>query len=411
MASPKPTDLLHDAIEAARVALRDMDADQVPAKVRRVRASSERVLPPPLAASLVRVLGSDEFLREKALEAWPGERPPDGGPSLASYAFLERSDGWEAVVVTEAMALGERRGVASDRSLELERDSLAAEVGALKEKLRRERDEADRRRRELEQSLEAERAPNRTDRQAEQRLTEQLERERSEGAGREAALQDRISSLEAEQRRLQETARAERAARSELETASAAAPAPLPTDPFGLARSLDEMIAHAASLSTPSTAARAGEETGQTPIALDPSVAPDRAEAVDRVIGIGSVTVIVDGYNLGFLLAGLDAMLARALAIEASRRLATAAPAAEVSVVFDSTVDAVDGVRQGSRTGNFSVSYTSGETADDAIVARVCGGGTRAVVITNDRELRHRVEECGAAALWADALAEWSRRR
>jgi hypothetical protein len=413
MGRPKPIDLLSDAIDAARAALRDLDADEVSARVQRVRTSSARSLPPPLAASLVRELAADEFLRTKALEAWAGDRPPAGGPALASYAFLAREPGWEMVVVAESIALGERHGAATDRTGELERESLAAEVASLKEQLKRFRAEAAGTERELRDALEAERAPGRAARQGEQRVLDQLESERADRRQMEESLRARIESLEAETRRLKEEAHSARSDRAELAAiVEAGGGEALPTDPVGLARVLDDLAAFAMA----SAPAAAPVETEGVAVAsgLDPfdaSLRPDRAEAIDWLAGAGTGAVLVDGYNLGFALAGLEAERARAVAIEAAARLAASAPALEVTVVFDSSVDPIEADSSPTgRSGPVSVVFTEGEIADDAIVARACAG-TSVVVITNDRDLRHRVEACGAITLWSDALVEWSRRR
>ena len=123
----------------------------------------------------------------------------------------------------------------------------------------------------------------------------------------------------------------------------------------------------------------------------------------------GDSIVLIDGYNFGFLMAGRsDPTRARMLVAEVAGRLATAAKHAEIVVVFDSEVDSDGGTSQ--RNGNVEVFYPSGQSADDEIVARSVGR-PRTVVITNDRDVRHRAEVVGATALWSDALVEWSRRR
>lgn len=410
MARPKPTDLLREAVEAARLALRDLEPDEVPARLRRVRASSERTLPPPLAVSLLRELARDEALRVTALEAWAGERPPAGGPALASFAFLERAEGWEIDVMDQAIRWGERHGSASDQSVQLERDSLAAEVASLKERLRRERTEAAESERLLQEALAAERAPARSDQRTRRRLQVELEEARATWAARESELVERVDHVETELRRFQEAVRTERAARAEMAAEMVAgATGTFPTDPVGLGRLLDDLVAHTAALVGPSAGHPSGDPGPVTPVALDPSIRPDQAEAVDWLVGAGSIGVLIDGYNLGFQLAGLDPFRARALAIEAGQRLSAVAQSADVTLVFDSSVD-VDGEQRGSRSGNLAVIYTSGGSADDAIVDLVCEGHAT-VVLTNDRQLRQRAERCGAVALWSDALVEWSRRR
>lgn len=413
MPGPKPLDLLRDAIDAARAALDEMEADEVPARLRRVRGmAGSRTLPPPIAASLIRELAADPHLRSLALDQWTGDRPPAGGAALVSFAFLDRGEGWEQTVLEESLAAGERAAGAADRSWELERDALLAEVASLKEQIKRGRAETEARVADLEAALEAERAPGRAERRSDARLAEQLAEARAEATERAAALADRIAAQEAEIKRLKEVAREERAARSALSAALESGDrSALPTDPSALARLLDDITAHATAMAPSPTPGGAGPApaTGFPP--LEASIRPDQAAAIDWVVGAGIGTVFVDGYNLGFALVGLDPPRARAVALEAVGRLATAMPDGDVIVVFDGSLDPADGEGpREARSGGAVVLYTSGETADDVIVDRA-GGVPRPVVITNDRDLRQRAEAAGATGLWSDALVEWSRRR
>jgi hypothetical protein len=413
MPSPRTIDLLRDAIDAARAALKDLEADEVPARVRRIHASSDRTLPPPLAISVLKELSTDEFLRGKALEAWNGDRPPPAGPALASYVYLAREDGWEGDLVREALAHGERHGAASDRSREFERESLAAEVASLKAQMKRSRTEADALERELREALEAERAPGRADRAAEQRALDRLEASREAWEADEISLRSQIDELEAEVGRLKEDARAARADRAEIAAlVESGATGGLPTEPADLARLLDDLTAHAMAMAPGVDVAQTpGGSVGRGLPAFDGTLRPDRAEAIDWLVGAGSGTVLIDGYNLGFALAGLEAERARAVAVEAAGRLGSAAPGLAVTVVFDSSIEPAESEGPwGGRQSRVSVVFAGGEIADDAIVERVCAGSD-VVVVSNDRDLRHRSEACGAITVWSDALVEWSRRR
>ena len=60
--------VLGAALDAARVALHDLDADQVPNDLRRVVAHSGALVPP-IAKALVKGLDKYEWLREKAADA------------------------------------------------------------------------------------------------------------------------------------------------------------------------------------------------------------------------------------------------------------------------------------------------------------------------------------------------------
>jgi hypothetical protein len=403
---PRPIDLLRDALAAARIALRLLEPDEVPPRVRRVRAYSSGALPPPLAKSLLDELDDNEFLRLKALEAWEGD-PPGAGRARAGYAFLQRGQSWMSVVVEEAIALGQHHGSAADEAIALERDALAAELVAVREQRLRERDEAQRTQRELRETLDAERAPGRSDRQAEQRAIARLVGERAGWEATEAGLRAELGVQRDEVARLQEAARLERRARAELAAAvDDQSSAPFPTEPMALARHLDDLAAHAAALvERPHPAAMAPEEVECPPI--DPTVLPDSAVAIDWLVREWPGPILVDGYNLGFLIGTLEPASARLRALEVARRLAGMARSSLVTVVFDSEIDHG---HSGSRTGNLEVVFTAGETADDAIVAR-CAATDCAVVITNDRELRERCQAAGCKTMWVDALVEWSRRR
>jgi hypothetical protein len=292
----------------------------------------------------------------------------------------------------------------------LERDSLRAEVAGAKERLRRERAAAAEAVKDLRAELEAARMPGRTERRADQRSVAELEATRAAQAETEAALRERLAELQADSAKWRETARQERSARAALAAEIAqgtAASSRLPASGAELARVLDELVSHAA--------ARAGrsepssDSSGQPveSLSIDPFIRPDAAEAIDWLVGAAPVAVLVDGYNLGFLLSP-DAATARTLALEVARRLAAAAPRTLITAVFDSTEE--NGAGAGSRSGNLEVLYSSGETADDAIVAR-SGDTAGVVVVSNDRELRQRAEAEGAVTVWSDALVEWSRRR
>ena len=82
-----PLDLVAPAIKAARAALRRLDEDDVPARLRKVAAYQGGRLPAPLARKLLAALNDDEWLRGKALEELTDA---SGGAQL----FLERLDGW-----------------------------------------------------------------------------------------------------------------------------------------------------------------------------------------------------------------------------------------------------------------------------------------------------------------------------
>jgi hypothetical protein len=179
-------------------------------------------------------------------------------------------------------------------------------------------------------------------------------------------------------------------------------------DPVAVGRRLDTEFAALASGLSPAEAVapRAVNEVDGAPaepVKLPPGLAPDRPEAVTWLLGLPDpVRVIVDGYNLTYLLDRLDfhGGEARRRLVSLLGRLATRRRH-RFLVVFDS--DQPPG--SPARMGDVEVVFTSGEKADDHIVD-LAGSGSDlpVVVVTNDRELRERVEAKGALSLWGDAL-------
>ena len=409
----RPERLLGDAIEAARRALRELDPDQVPASLQRVAGHTGGALPPPFARSLLAELDSNEFLRSKTLEAWQGENPPSDERLLPSYRFLERDDGWFIEVAAAAFGLGARTVAAGDRKLEIERDALKAEIVSLKERLKALHKDYERVEGDLRESLRAGREPLRAERTTERRLVEQLEEARSAHVARVEELESRLSGVQSELESAREAARRDRGLRAEAESAHRVAVTsdPPSMDPDALAERLDVIAALAAAAGPrPDADDEIAAGRGGEQLEYPGAIRPDSAEAIDWLLSAGDATVLIDGYNLGFLLAGgrLDASRARMLVVEVVGRLGAVARHARFVAVFDSEIEADATALQ--RGGSVEVVYSSGRSADDEIADRAATV-LHPVVITNDRDLRHRAEGVGAVALWSDALAEWSRRR
>jgi hypothetical protein len=149
------------------------------------------------------------------------------------------------------------------------------------------------------------------------------------------------------------------------------------------------------------------EREVSAPLQFPLDVRPDSADAIDWLRRCRDIDVVLDGYNVGFLLAGeLDPVRARSLTEEVGRRL-TAGADMRLTIVFDSEIDE-QAPPQGS--GSMRVVFSGGRIGDDVVVERA-GDSQRSVVVSNDREVRQRSEANGAVSLWSDALAEWSRRR
>jgi hypothetical protein len=380
-------------LRQVRKALRELDAKELPASLRKVAATEGGGLPPPLLTKLLAELDGNQWLRERLVEQLGDRIDP------ATEAFLVRGEGWWLDLATAAVESARSRPSppAGDEVAELRK-----KLATTSERLAAAKVERDRLRFGLKES-QAARA----------RLVD------PDVAG--AAL----DALHAENRRLVEAvAELEaRVAASEervesLRLRSRAAPPQIPShprprvvgkgDPVLVGRRLDtEFAALASGLSlaeavTPG-AVKEVDGAPAEPLKLPPGLAPDRPEAVTWLLGLPDpVRVIVDGYNLTYLLDRVDfhGGEARRRLVSLLGRLATRRPH-RFLVVFDS--DQPPG--SPARMGDVEVVFTSGEKADDRIVDLAgAGSDLPVVVVTNDRELRERVEAKGALSLWGDAL-------
>ncbi|MGD2051581.1 MAG: hypothetical protein PVI35_03805, partial [Acidimicrobiia bacterium] len=229
---PALLEALAAAVDAARVVLRDLDDDEIPAPLQQVAARAGGRLPPPLASRVVRELDRNEWLRGKVAEVY------DGPEEEASGALLNRPAGWWATVAAAAAERrshrAEEQGAAAARRAEV----LAGRLDEAKRRLKESRAEtadlkaqAERRIEELRRRLAREAgAGDGADRAAE---IEALERELSAARAAAAGAEVATAGLAEEVRRLRrERAEAER--RLAAGTSSS-----LPADPVELARFLD----------------------------------------------------------------------------------------------------------------------------------------------------------------------------
>ncbi|MBU1494031.1 MAG: hypothetical protein KJ956_08700, partial [Actinobacteria bacterium] len=135
--------ILGAALDAARSALRELDADQVPNDLRRV-AGYGGSLPPPLAKSLLRGLEQYEWLREQSSRQLPPEGGGDRGAGdrggddriEAAVLYLERPDGWEIRLAEIAWATGMAAGEEIRRSAAARERDLAAGLKAAKARVK-----------------------------------------------------------------------------------------------------------------------------------------------------------------------------------------------------------------------------------------------------------------------------------
>lgn len=388
----RPERILADVIAAARRALADLDADQVPPSLHKVAASTGRSLPPPFARALLRELGSNELLRERAVEHL-------GAAAEVASSFLSRPSGWELALLRAGYEAGTHDGVRADQAVAVERDALAAELASLEERLKAAQRELVETQRTAQAEVEAARAPGRRDRAAEQRLHGEVERLEQELASARAEADASIDDL---RKRLSDAQERARPRRDSGRDGSERPPTEPVRGPEDLAAALDRLADLA---SKQAVTAPPGRDRVSEPLRFPAAIRPDAADAVDWMLTATDADVFVDGYNLGFLLAGgrLDPPAARLKVDEVRRRLAT--PGLRLVVVYDSQIAPVEP----DATGR-GVRFSEGRSADDVLV-ELAAASDRAIVVSNDREVRERAASAGAVVVWSDAVVEWSRRR
>lgn len=394
---PELRELLSPAVEAARAALADLDADEIPASLRRVAAYSGGHLPPPLAKSVLIALDADDWLRSKSIE-----KLADRHSGSAAEAFLERGEQWWTVVADGLAEAHAGRADAASAESAAAVDELSAQLAVAKRRLKKAGAELDaervRARRRASTDREARKKPAsnkaaaRT-RELEARLSSAVD-ERVEAEAMIARLRARLKGVLREQRR----ASSERARSRELGGS-----------PITTARQLDLMAAAAPHRSGTPAAGEDEEPIERSALRLPPGVRPDAPEAIAWLIGLEApVTVIVDGYNV---LYGLDASTfttsrSRRRLSEQLGRLRRNMGTSRVAVVYDSSLP---GDREPRLTEEGVEVHFSAEErlADDRIVELAADAERGVVVITSDRDLRERAEAVGALALWSESLTGW----
>jgi len=399
-------DVLGPAIEAARAALRDLEGDEVPAKLRPVAKRGDGKLPVPLVRTLLRGIDDDERFRERALEAF--ERR--GSDDAVSGAYLRRDDGWW-IAVSEAVA-----AAASDardreiRRLEQERDESRSRADAYRSKMKTAKKElqaaASQARTKVDERLgplRAAVADATTERDRAEARAEELQA-RIEAVSGDVGRAERVAASLSEQVR-----RGRRTIAGLLRERNGGSSESLPRDPVELARWLDRTAA----LAVPYREAELRPEgpagdSGATGSRLPVGIAPDTADAVDALAGADGVILLVDGHNVLGVLdpATLASGRARRRLVTALGRLVRHLGSSTVVVVFDSALE--DGRSTVTSDEGVVVRYAPADLiADDVIVELAAEHGSAAVVVSDDREVRERAGEHGATVLWAKALAAW----
>ncbi|NOY54994.1 MAG: hypothetical protein GXP34_03315 [Actinobacteria bacterium] len=390
--------VLGAAIRAARKALRDLDEDQILPSLRRVAASTARLLPPPLARSLLRDLDRFAWLRDKAVGAWPKiEEAAD--EDAASAAFLLRPEGWEQVVEAAVAARSHRDLVGCVERLEARTRDLEQQLGVERERADKARAgaaEAERRARrrshEISERVQEARQAERLERLAAESRVAALERDIEQAIGDLAEADGRVAFLRDELRRARRASSASIATRAPDVWSI--------RDPVALASLLDQIVASARADPAPMQAPEVGPSP---PLTLPAGVRPDDGVAIEWLLGQQEPFVmIVDGYNLShqwpepLTREDINHRLARV------RRLAVAP--VRLLVIYDSTLSG--GEESGLGPGGIEVRFTDeGTIADDEIMWLSGTVDGNVVVVSSDREVR---EGCPRAlCLWSQALKEW----
>jgi predicted RNA-binding protein with PIN domain len=406
-----PVELLTPALKAGRAALRRLDEDEVPAKLRKVSAYQGGRLPAPLVRSLLTFLDDEAWLREKAQDELGSYEPDSTGPRRASGLFLHRPPGWEFEL---GRSVGGSLQAAAERRVG-ELDSLVGDVEAR---------EAETKRRLTEVQAQLDEAHASSDEEVES-VRIQLRQVR-EGDRRELEiLENKIAGLEAE-KLSDEDALAElgqmvdslkeRLHRAEVQRASTeqrfqsgAGQAWAAGDPVDLARHLDMLIRTVEA--DPELLAYL-EPVADREFRLPPGARPDERNAVEWLLRQPQpFTMVVDGYNVAFQLVGESTRAARdRVNEELSRlRLRTMTPT-QVTVVYDSSINSE--VETAPGPGGIKVRFTrEGHIADEEIAEIVSTLDGPVVVVSSDREVREGTAELGAVVLWSEALVEWIKAR
>ncbi len=392
-----PDELLAPAVAAVRRALDELDGSEIPARLRRVAASSARQLPAPLRRSVLGELDTSEWMRARARECLDdGDEPA----TRVSLLFLERPAGWEEEVrgiVEEVQARHEQR---TERRWREAVERLEGELQREREALRRVREEMADRVAEAEAEAKAAAADRlrRFDRRARE-LGEEVARLRAE-LDRVEGERDRLEAELAESdRRLADLRDRLRRRRRVGEDPSGGYGWSL-SDPFELARDLDRLVA---ALETGPESEEGTEREAPAAPTLPGGLRPDEGSAIEWVRGRTiPMVLVVDGYNVAFELADgqPDEAVLRRLEGGLRRLWRTAEGPLRIVVFYDSG-DTPDSVS----TPGVEIRYVP--DADDAVVDAAASASVPAVVVSSDRRVREGAEAVGAIALWSEALAEW----
>ena len=399
-----PVELLGSAIEAARAALRRLDEDDVPARLRKVASYSGGRLPAPLAKALVAYLDEDEWLRGKAHDELGSG---SGAPSL----FLSRPVGWQFDIGKQVGQLADQASAATVADLEKQLEQAAASEAEARRRLEEAKTVLAEERAKHKEEVESVRSQLRSIREADRRqddnharVVAELEAARAEAqAAHEGQLEAGQALKERLRRAEEQRAEVERRVQAGTQTAWGSG------DPVALARHLDTLIR---TVEADPALLEFTQPPSEREWKLPPGARPDQRNAIDWLLRQPRpFTLLVDGYNLTHRLSGsIDSAARERLNDSLSRfKLRTMTPV-NVVVVYDSTVS--PDVETEAGPGGVWVRFTrQGLSADDEVRRLAAEAEDPVVVVSSDREVREGSEQFGAIGLWGEGLAAWIQER
>jgi predicted RNA-binding protein with PIN domain len=400
-------ELVKDAIKAGRAALRRLDEDDVPAKLRKVAGYQGGKLPIPLARGLIAALDEEDWLRDKSLEELA---PSDSRQEDPSSLFLLRPKGWEFELgrhVERALTQ-----TAAERASEL--DSQIAVVEARETEAKSRLRDAKRELRELKKQKRAEveavrsqlRELRESDRLEEARHADAIaELEEAHRLAREAQRQA-VEETELVKQKLQKVEDHRAEAEKRLQSGATAWGS---GDPIALARHLDNLVR---TVEADPALLEFTRPASEREWKLAPGARPDDRNAMEWLLRQPRpFTMLVDGYNVTFQLSGGPDRAARErLNEELSRFKLLAKTPVNVVAVYDSGLNPE--VETGAGPGGIWLRFTKDSlTADEEIRRLAAESEDPVVVVSSDREVREGSEEYGAIALWSEALVAWIQAR
>jgi hypothetical protein len=399
--------MLSPAVDAARRTLRRLDDEEIPAPLARIAMQSARRLPPPMARRVIEELNENDWFREQVAGDWDTADPGSPITTLAASAlFVLRPDGWEDRLA--ALRAEEETEVAAREQSSLERrvGELEEELAVARRKARRAQREAELASAEAERRVTAARSAARSSRGEEAEEIEMLRREN-------ATLHAQVESVTAELRETRDRLASVR--RELLRERRAERPPERPParslwsdlDALHRARLLDEVVV---AFGPGAVVEEPPLPFDTQPLRLPTGVAPDGKEALEWLLWLDRpLTVLVDGYNVTFLLDPNDfssSRLRNRLNDELARFRRTSPARHRIVVVYDS--DQAGGITSETGPGGIEVRFTTaGHPADDEILTLATELGNTAVVISTDRRVREGSERVGALGLWGQALSSW----